>query len=130
MTSIPALPFDVMIEVARDNVRSFAPVDPNCARVRYTGGTAGRTGEIIGRIEELLPFRALVVRYRTPRKARPGGEDVRAAFTADMAPEEDVLTKGDEVRWDGRRFIVEDIQRPSLNGQIAFVRALLNEVKL
>lgn len=129
MTSIPPLPFDVMIGVARDNVRSFAPVEPNCARVRYTGGTLARTGELVGQVEELTLFRALVVRYRTPRRARSGGEDVRAAFTADMAPEEDVLSKGDEVRWDGRRFIVEDIQRPSLDGQVAFVRALLNEVK-
>lgn len=129
MTSIPPLPYDVMIEVARDNVRSFAPEEPNCERVRYVGGTTSRTGETIGQTEELTPFRALVVRYRTPRKARPGGEDVRAAFTADLAPEEDVLTRGDEVRWDGRRFIVEDIQRPSLNGAVAFVRAQLNEIE-
>lgn len=129
MTTIPPLPYDVMIEVARDNVRSFAPVEPNCARVRYVGGVKARTGELTGQTEDLTAFRALVVRYRTPRKARPGGEDVRAAFTADLAPEEDVLTLGDEVRWDGRRFVVEDIQRPTLNGAVAFVRAMLSEIK-
>lgn len=127
--SIPTLPFDVMVEIASANVRSFAPVDPNCSRVRYTGGTAVVTGEVVGRVEELFLFRALIVRHRQPRKARSGGEDVRAAFTADMAPEEDVLTKGDEVRWDGRRFIVDELQRPTLNGVVAFVRAMLVEVK-
>lgn len=127
---IDVLPLDEMIAVAAENIESWLPAAPNVVRVRYVGGAApDRYGEVQGRTEELVELRALIVRKRERREQRAGGDAPVVRWVADYLPVDDVIERGDELRWAGRRFVAVEIGRPELNGLVAFIRATIEEIK-
>lgn len=123
------LPFDVMREVAAENVESWLPTAPNVTRVRTTGGAKNKHGELVGATEETATLRALVVQKRERREQRAGGDAVRVQWVADYLATDNVIEPGDELRALGRRFVVVGVDPPELDGVIAFLRARLEEIK-
>jgi len=111
------------------NVETWLPIVANVVRVRLVGGSKNRHGELVGAVEDVAPLRAMVAQRREKRVQRAGGDAPALNWLADYLATDDVIEIGDELRWQGRRFVVSAVDRPELDSTVAFLRARLDEIK-